>query len=68
MKIYRTKAGIVIGKKEQYFLLPEEPWDEFINEWNFWPAINIIAIRLYSTWDSSIKQYCAIIKNKATVT
>jgi 2-dehydro-3-deoxy-D-arabinonate dehydratase len=32
MKLYKTKAGIVIEKEEQFFLLKEEAWDEFIND------------------------------------
>jgi 2-dehydro-3-deoxy-D-arabinonate dehydratase len=32
MKVYRTKAGVVIEKEEMFFLLKNETWDEFIND------------------------------------
>jgi 2-dehydro-3-deoxy-D-arabinonate dehydratase len=32
MKIYKTRQGIVIEKDNQFFLLPEENWDLFIND------------------------------------
>jgi 2-dehydro-3-deoxy-D-arabinonate dehydratase len=32
MKVYKTKAGIVIEKEEQFFLLKDENWDAFIND------------------------------------
>jgi 2-dehydro-3-deoxy-D-arabinonate dehydratase len=39
MKIYRTKAGIVIGKEEQYFFVNNESWDEFINDDNLFQKV-----------------------------
>lgn len=32
MKIYKTKAGVVIENKEQFYLSENENWDEFIND------------------------------------
>ncbi len=32
MKIYKTKAGIVIEQDNQFFSLKNESWDEFIND------------------------------------
>ncbi|MFL5808033.1 MAG: fumarylacetoacetate hydrolase family protein [Flavisolibacter sp.] len=32
MKVYRTKAGIVIENQESFFLVKDESWDEFIND------------------------------------
>ncbi len=32
MKVYRTKAGVVIENEEMFFLLKNENWDEFIND------------------------------------
>ena len=32
MKVYKTKAGIVIEKESQFFLLKDENWDSFIND------------------------------------
>jgi 2-dehydro-3-deoxy-D-arabinonate dehydratase len=32
MKIYKTKAGIVLNKNEQFFLLEDANWDSFIND------------------------------------
>ena len=32
MKIYKTKAGIVIEQNNQFFSLKNENWDEFIND------------------------------------
>src|SRR5438309_417426 len=32
MKIYKTKAGIVIEQGNQFFSLKNESWDEFIND------------------------------------
>lgn len=32
MKIFKTKSGIVIEKKGQYYLLQGQNWDEFIND------------------------------------
>jgi 2-dehydro-3-deoxy-D-arabinonate dehydratase len=34
MKIYRTKAGIVIENEEKFFLIKDENWDTFINDDN----------------------------------
>jgi 2-dehydro-3-deoxy-D-arabinonate dehydratase len=34
MKIYRTKAGIVIENNEAFFLIGDEEWEEFINDDN----------------------------------
>lgn len=32
MKIYKTKTGIVINENDQWLLLPNEDWDQFIND------------------------------------
>lgn len=32
MKIYKTKAGIVIENEANFFLLKNENWDAFIND------------------------------------
>jgi hypothetical protein len=32
MKLYKTKAGIVIEKDGQFFLVGDENWDSFIND------------------------------------
>lgn len=32
MKIYKTKSGIIINKADNYYLLQNENWDEFIND------------------------------------
>lgn len=32
MKLYKTKAGIVAGKENKFFLLKDEDWDSFIND------------------------------------
>jgi 2-dehydro-3-deoxy-D-arabinonate dehydratase len=32
MKVYKTNAGIVIEKEEQFFLLKDKEWDTFIND------------------------------------
>ncbi len=32
MKIYKTHSGILLSVKETYYLLPDEDWDEFIND------------------------------------
>src|SRR5882724_12009133 len=32
MKLYRTKAGIVIEKDIFFYLLKDENWDEFVND------------------------------------
>src|SRR3954462_6323861 len=32
MKIYRTKAGVVIESEAKFFLLENKNWDEFIND------------------------------------
>jgi len=34
MKIYRTKAGIVIEQEEKFFLVKDENWDVYINDDN----------------------------------
>lgn len=34
MKIYRTKAGIVIESEKKFFLAKEENWEQFINDDN----------------------------------
>jgi 2-dehydro-3-deoxy-D-arabinonate dehydratase len=34
MKIYKTKAGIVLENEEKFFLIQSEKWDEFINDDN----------------------------------
>jgi len=34
MKIYRTKAGVVIESEAKFFLLENKNWDEFINDDN----------------------------------
>jgi 2-dehydro-3-deoxy-D-arabinonate dehydratase len=34
MKIYKTKAGIVLENEEKFFLIQNENWDEFINDDN----------------------------------
>lgn len=34
MKIYRTKAGIVIEKQEKFYLVDGQAWDDFINDDN----------------------------------
>jgi 2-dehydro-3-deoxy-D-arabinonate dehydratase len=32
MKIYKTRAGIVLEKEEKFFLIENEQWDDFIND------------------------------------
>ncbi len=32
MKLYKTKAGIVIEKENKFFLSKDENWDEFVND------------------------------------
>lgn len=32
MKIYKSKAGMIIEKEEKYYLLEKTDWDEFIND------------------------------------
>jgi len=32
MKLYRTKAGIVIEKNDLFYLVQNENWDTFIND------------------------------------
>lgn len=32
MKIYKTKAGIVIEKEQQFYLAEDQDWDDFIND------------------------------------
>ena len=34
MKIYRTKAGIVIQNEEKFFLAENEQWEQWINDDN----------------------------------
>jgi len=34
MKIYKTRSGIVIEKENEYFLLKDKDWNEFINDDN----------------------------------
>ena len=34
MKIYKTKAGIVLENEEKFFLIQNENWDDFINDDN----------------------------------
>jgi 2-dehydro-3-deoxy-D-arabinonate dehydratase len=34
MKIYKTRAGVVLGKNNEFFLLKEINWDTFINDDN----------------------------------
>ena len=31
MKLFKTKAGVVIEQADQFFLVTDENWDEFIN-------------------------------------
>lgn len=31
MKVYKTKSGIVVEDKAQFYLLPQQDWDHFIN-------------------------------------
>lgn len=42
MKIYKTKAGIVLYKNEQYFLLRDTDWDNFINDDNVFKKASAI--------------------------
>jgi 2-dehydro-3-deoxy-D-arabinonate dehydratase len=32
MKLYKTKSGVVIEQAHQFFLVPGESWDDFIND------------------------------------
>lgn len=32
MKLYKINQGLVIEKEGSYFLLPDEPWDAFVND------------------------------------
>ncbi len=39
MKLYKTKAGIVIERKHQFFLITNENWDTFINDDNLYQKL-----------------------------
>jgi hypothetical protein len=32
MRVYKTKSGIVIENDENFFLITNQNWDEFIND------------------------------------
>ncbi|MEP6626539.1 MAG: fumarylacetoacetate hydrolase family protein [Ginsengibacter sp.] len=32
MKLYKTKKGLVIENKENYYLLPDQKWDSYVND------------------------------------
>ncbi|WP_339901336.1 fumarylacetoacetate hydrolase family protein [uncultured Cyclobacterium sp.] len=42
MKVYRTKKGIVIEESNQFYTLPDENWDAFINDDNLYNKVQNI--------------------------
>ena len=55
MKIYNTKAGIVLQRDEQFYLVKEENWDTFINDDNLFEKANHVT-RSTAAGDASLIQ------------
>tara|TARA_R110002051_G_scaffold115026_2_gene188066 strand:+ start:9446 stop:10282 length:837 start_codon:yes stop_codon:yes gene_type:complete len=59
MKIYNTHSGILVEYESKFYLLPQENWDEFINDDNI---INKTKAKL--TKENSLKDATSIIENE----
>jgi len=64
MKIYRTKAGIVIENEEKFFLVTDENWDEFISDDNLLQKAGNIIATTTSGGNELINQVLAPIGSK----
>lgn len=55
MKLYKTRRGILIQRDASYYLLPDAPWDDFVNDDNLYDKMFEVAnSRSEISWGSEI--------------
>ena len=64
MKIYKTKAGILIEQDNKFFSLKNENWDEFINDDDLFKKVQKIAASQSPNEDTSINGVLAPIDSQ----
>jgi 2-dehydro-3-deoxy-D-arabinonate dehydratase len=67
MRVYKTKHGIILEKKEDLFLLENESWDNFINDDNLYDKAEKAISKLKpnaASRDSLLKDIQAPIQNQ----
>lgn len=63
MKVYNTKAGIVIEKDIFFYLVKDQSWEEFINDDNLYKKIQALANTLPPATNELIKDLLAPMGN-----
>src|SRR5215475_14339369 len=63
MKVYKTKAGIVIEKETKFYLV-NEPWDSFINDDALLEKLEKLAATLPAKGNELINEVLAPIGNQ----
>lgn len=59
MKLFKTKAGVVIETNNQFFAVPDESWDTFINDDNVLAKATELVAQLPAVDASAIKDVVA---------
>lgn len=67
MKLYKTKSGVVIEQAHQFFLVPGESWDHFINDDHIVEKVKALTTILPAGGETLISEVMAPIGDRKSV-